>query len=288
MNKNKNKKKTISAGIVLFNPNIERLNENIQAIVGQVDRVILFDNGSSNYVQIKSFLHNNYPKCFLITSKRNKGIAYALNKIANVALTNGYKWLLTLDQDSVASDNLISTYEKYMYLPNVGQLTCNNKDRNLSKIHGTNNKIEEVKYCITSGTILNLDAWKKVNGFDSSMFIDRVDNEFCCALRAKGYKTYKLGFCGILHEMGNITKHYFFNKTVVVMNYNAMRYYYIAKNSILLARRYPHEENIIATLVHEIKIEIKILLYEKEKGKKILSILRGMRDGFYRKKTRSL
>ena len=66
MNKNKNKKKTISAGIVLFNPNIERLNENIQAIVGQVDRVILFDNGSSNYVQIKNFLHNNYPQCSLI------------------------------------------------------------------------------------------------------------------------------------------------------------------------------------------------------------------------------
>lgn len=37
----------IFAGIVLFNPEISRLKENITHILGQVDRLILVDNGSS-------------------------------------------------------------------------------------------------------------------------------------------------------------------------------------------------------------------------------------------------
>ena len=44
----------IFAGIVLFNPEISRLKENITHILGQVDRLILVDNGSSNKEEIQS------------------------------------------------------------------------------------------------------------------------------------------------------------------------------------------------------------------------------------------
>ena len=36
------------AGIVLFNPDLERLNENISAVITQVDNVLLVDNNSNN------------------------------------------------------------------------------------------------------------------------------------------------------------------------------------------------------------------------------------------------
>jgi rhamnosyltransferase len=44
--------KTLAA-IVLFNPEIERLNQNIEAIFNQVDDVVLIDNGSSNLNEVK-------------------------------------------------------------------------------------------------------------------------------------------------------------------------------------------------------------------------------------------
>ena len=36
------------AGIVLFNPSIQRLKENLDAITVQVDFTVLIDNGSNN------------------------------------------------------------------------------------------------------------------------------------------------------------------------------------------------------------------------------------------------
>lgn len=43
----------IIAGIVTFYPNFERLKENIDAIVTQVDHVILVDNGSEDLKKIR-------------------------------------------------------------------------------------------------------------------------------------------------------------------------------------------------------------------------------------------
>ena len=44
----------IFAGIVLFNPEINRLKENITHILGQVNQLILVDNGSNNKEEIRS------------------------------------------------------------------------------------------------------------------------------------------------------------------------------------------------------------------------------------------
>lgn len=276
----------IVAGIVLYNPKIKRLKENITSISKQVDELIFYDNGSRNVGKICALLNEVNCKYKLLQSHKNNGIAKALNEIALYALDHNYEWLLTLDQDSICFSNIINVYKKYLDLPNVGQLTCNNKDRNLNIEYENDYKVEAIKYCITSGTLLNLKAWRRVGGFDSSMFIDRVDNEFCCALRNKGYITYKINFYGILHEMGHISTHHILNKQIIAMNYSPFRYYYIAMNSILVARRYPNEESIGDNLLHQIKLNIKILIFEKDKLNKTFAILRGIYCGMRRTKKR--
>lgn len=74
------KKITIIAGIVLFNPEISRLKKNISTITNQVEKIVLFDNGSSNIEEIKEVALGN-SKLILIQSKKNIGIAAALNRI---------------------------------------------------------------------------------------------------------------------------------------------------------------------------------------------------------------
>ena len=70
----------IFAGIVLFNPEISRLKENITHILGQVDRLILVDNGSNNKEEVQSGIQNfNTDKILYIDLHKNKGIAAALN-----------------------------------------------------------------------------------------------------------------------------------------------------------------------------------------------------------------
>lgn len=73
------------AGIVLYNPDLGRLKENIESICKQVDKVILIDNGSDNIREIEDLI-KEYLNCILLKNGENMGIAYALNQILFVEL----------------------------------------------------------------------------------------------------------------------------------------------------------------------------------------------------------
>ena len=45
----------MTVGIVLYNPDIPRLRENISAIKPQVDKVVLIENGSKDTSYLKEF-----------------------------------------------------------------------------------------------------------------------------------------------------------------------------------------------------------------------------------------
>ena len=59
-----------------------------------------------------------------------------------------------------------------------------------------------IKRSITSGSLLSLNAWKAVGGFDERLFVDWVDYEFSCDLRAHGYGMVRNNGVTLLHEMG--------------------------------------------------------------------------------------
>ena len=68
----------VIAGIVLYNPNINRLIENVKAIENQVKMVLLVDNGSNNIDLVYSaFRRDN--SIMIICNGKNLGIARALN-----------------------------------------------------------------------------------------------------------------------------------------------------------------------------------------------------------------
>ena len=103
----------IYAGIVTFNPDIERLKENVCAICIQVPEVVIFDNGSSNFADIQeciSVFHN----AILIHSDENIGIAAALNRLMQWGSNNNYDWMLSLDQDSVCDASYVNKMKQYL------------------------------------------------------------------------------------------------------------------------------------------------------------------------------
>ena len=94
----------IITGIILYNPDLSRLRENISAILPQVDNVVLVENGSSDITYLKELEDE---KIELIVNDENMGIAYALNQVMQYAHDNSYEWALTLDQDSVVPPGLV-------------------------------------------------------------------------------------------------------------------------------------------------------------------------------------
>ncbi len=281
------------AGIVTYNPDIERLNENILAIYKQVRVVFVVDNGSNNIDQIEkicSVKKNTY----LIKNNKNLGIASALNRIMCQAKNAGASWCLLLDQDSIPPIDIIDRYEKNLYESDVSILCPRIYDMNSSHELIECDGLEQVGVCITSGSFNNVEIWDKVGGFDERLFIDSVDNEYCIRLFFCGYKIYRDNSIVLLHELGKRENHFYKAAT----NHNQMRRYYIARNSIYVAKKYKaiamkHDKKnykiqnafldklISPTRIYlrQIQFIVIIILYEKQKREKIEKIIKGLKDG---------
>ena len=268
----------IVAGIVLYNPEINRLMENIACIYKQVDKVLLVDNNSNNIEGIKKSINlfikqNNISNTFfkIIYNKKNEGIAYALNEILNYAYDNKYEWFITLDQDSIARDKLIENYKKYINVNKIAMMTCVIRDRNFSEIHFPKNNFEYISRCITSGAFNNTEILKKIGGFDNYLFIDSVDFDICAMIIENGYKIIKINYEGLLHEVGHAIIVRPFLRREFVYNHSPQRVYYIIRNSIILMKKHRSLNN----MKNKIKLKKRkylILRYQNNREENKLNI----------------
>lgn len=269
----------ISAGIVLFNPDINRLKENISAAIVQCTHIYLVDNGSSNVDEVlESLRRYNQTKISFIRNEKNQGIAKALNQLTKAAQKDGFDWILTLDQDSVSPSNIIEEFKNYIDDQNTGMLCPVICDRNKGVIVEAKNGYKEIDECITSGSLLSIKAWDKIGQFDESMFIDGVDFDICYRLRKAGYKILQVQSVVLLHELGHIEYHRFLIWQVLVKNHSAFRKFYIARNTIYLARK--EHSSIVKATLQNIKLFLIAVCYEDEKWEKARKILQGTIDGF--------
>lgn len=269
----------ISAGIVLFNPDINRLKENISAVIVQCTHIYLVDNGSNNIDEVKELLNQyNQSKISILCNTENQGIAKALNQLTAAAQKGGFEWILTLDQDSIAPSNIVEEFEKYTNNLNAGMLCPVICDRNKGVVVEAKNGYREIDECITSGSLLNIKAWREIGGFDESMFIDGVDFDICYRLRKSGYKILCIQSVVLLHELGRIEYHRFIFWKVLVKNHSAFRKFYIARNTVYLARK--EHTNIVKAILQNMKLFLIAVCYEDDKWKKSKKILQGTVDGF--------
>lgn len=268
----------VLAGIVLYNPDIQRLKENYIAISEQVDSVVLVNNGSNNWESIQEEL--SHWNVAIINNKENRGIATALHQIMEYGIDNGADWVVTLDQDSVCRAGLVDAYKEWAHLDRVGILTCVIEDRNFSigSGFGEDEKWKEINQCITSASFISTEAYKNTDGFDEKMFIDSVDFDICLNMRRHGYKVYRINHVGLLHEVGCGKNVKLFQKDYIIYNHSPLRNYYMARNQAYLVNKYPEYFSKSKEAIREIRSEVLILLYEEAKVKKIRARWKGLKD----------
>lgn len=201
-------KMKIAAGIVTYNPDIVRLQENMDAVINQVDHLILVDNASINKDKWLEKLAN-IEKVTIIQNDSNQGIAAALNQILNCSESLGCEWTLTLDEDSVVPANMIEEYEKYIDMDRVAMIVPVIEDRTMEVIDADGAikmSHEYVDTAITSGTLMKNEIWKEVGRFTEKLFIDYVDFDYCMKLKKAQYKILRVNTVHLLHELGNATE----------------------------------------------------------------------------------
>lgn len=243
-----------AAGIVLYNPDIKRLKENLDAVCGQVERVYCYNNGLQNAGEIDALL-NAYGNIRVIGTGTNVGIATALNELTKEAEKDNIEWILTLDQDSVVCDGMVEALASFknekdvaIICPIIEDIRRKNETPAVAQ-----NTIDDVEFCITSGSFMNIQKTLGIGGFDEWLFIGLVDNEICYRIKLNGYRIIRNNAVILNHELGNLTPSRFENvylrlgnllhsETIKKLSYkravSPMRLYYATRNMIYLKKRY--------------------------------------------------
>lgn len=272
----------ILAGIVLYNPDIERLKLNIQSCIEQVDKIILVDNGSQNFEKIELYF-GAVGKIDIVRNSSNLGIAKALNQILETAINLNFDWFLTLDQDSVMDKNCVIEMNKVLECESIGIVCPQYRDVNLNIqesgcITDIFNIINNPCEVIQSGSLIKTCAAVAVGRFDEKLFIDYVDIDFNERIIRSGYKIMRVNSAVLFHELGKAEYRFFFGIKIFVDNHNAFRRYYITRNRLYIKRKYYGEFAYLRELAHLLLTVAKITLYEDDKGKKLSAIKRGVED----------
>lgn len=280
----------ICAIITIYNIGND-IHKSLNAIYDQVSEIILVDDGSD--VKTLSILKSleTKEKITVLYNKINSGISAALNKGVKYALSNKYSWILTLDQDSIVSPNMVRnmlfTYDCLneeiksnimIMVPHFIERGIEGPDYNNK--YDAEPSFELVSTEITSGNLVKAELYNKVGMYNEDFFIDFVDIEFCLRIKKLGYFIAKANNSTFSHNIGNSKRHKFLFKPVICTNHNFIRRYYITRNRLYLWKDYLTTDILwvlrdIRSFIGEI---IKIILWEDTKFLKMRMILRGLKD----------
>lgn len=268
-----------AAVVILYNPQ-NTINEILSSYIHSVDMIYVIDNSEELNINFSKSIDES--KCKYVFNGGNLGIAKALNIGCQMAINDGFKWVLTMDQDSsflsfnkeeiaaVITGNVNSEIALYYPTYIIGDTTYD-------KFLVENN---EPIVVMTSGNIINLDVYSSVNGFEEKLFIDYVDTDYCLKIKAVGCKISHLSSLRLQHALGNSRYVKFLFINALVTNHSHIRRYYITRNRFYVMKKYKKVSKIFFN--SELKVFInellKILFFESNKLLKIKSILKGYVD----------
>jgi len=275
--------------VVLFKPNIDKLNRNISTYLDGLNKLFIIDN-TPNADLSKTFKDKRIK---YIPLKDNKGIAYALNIGAKESINDGADWILTMDQDSSFIGDgfyeLKKFVEKFSKDEYIGKI-CDTKFESIGIVSALQVieqnagdyliGVTKPDVVMASGNLVNAKAYKKIKGFNEDMFIDCVDFDFCLNMRKHGYQILQLNFVRLKHYLGNTVKKRFLGLTMYADNHSSMRKYYEVRNRHYLYDMYHDEFPYYCKLeLGRTKKELlKIWLFEKDKMKKTRAMYIGYSD----------
>lgn len=277
----------VCAVIVTYQPD-EGFPARLERILAQFPLVIVVDNGSQSIAAEMLHQQATHPQVRLVTNQTNLGIATALNQGAELAMQQGFEWIVTFDQDTqVFPDLLAALIDVYEKCGGGNVLIGSNywdAHRKSDFVQCKNNirvGFLERKTLITSGTLLSLVLFKAIGSFRDDYFIDSVDHEFCLRARAHGCRI--LISCRSLmsHSIGAHVEKAGWLRQFMSFNHSPTRKYFIARNTIATVKSYFLQEPMWGMrqgwrLLSDFA---SILLFESEKLKKATAFMVGVAHG---------
>lgn len=207
----------VAAGVVLFGPDSGRLNALLDTVEPSVGRTFAFVNGRID-PDLAEALRARAPRLVLIEAPVNFGIATALNLLVAAASLAGFGRIVLFDQDSrppsdlvprlgAAMDDLLAGGERPAV---VGPLMVSPREgpayksprvfvRNGWAVRGSRVAVDILA---TSGSMIDIPAWRAVGKFRDDYFIDAVDLEWCFRAWSCGFSCWIARDVEMVHTVG--------------------------------------------------------------------------------------
>ncbi len=268
----------LAVTVVLYQPDADVV-KHIATYVGCTNHLYVIDNSTSVNFDVVHALQK-YPQVHYISMDGNKGIAAALNVGIRQAMQDGMEYLMTMDQDSCFSKDVLERY-----LKEAEEVFTQNPKAAMTGIYydgypmkEPGKDIEVADELITSGMIMRLSVAEKMGLYIEKLFIDYVDYEYCYRVRKNGYQCFMVNHCKLQHQIGGVNPTDRFGIHFKNHNeHNRVRQYYMARNVLYVMWHYP----TMATkwIKNLVKAPIKIWLVEDDKCGKLAGYMSGLADG---------
>ena len=279
----KNSTPQICAGIVSYNPSIDRLLLSISSLQAQVSKIFIVDNDSQNIDEITQKLAD-YKQVSVYRNNANLGIAYALNQMCSYAQREKYEWILTLDQDTICPRNLVSLMIPYTNREELGIICPAVNYEGWTCVAKKDISEEYVYACMTSASLTRLTYWSVVGGYRDDFFIDFVDNDYCMKLSLHGYKILRVYGCVINHQLGESGEINLFGiHRIRYSKHSPVRFYYMARNNYVFIKEYKSNINVPKEYCKLLFVISKGIFFSDHKMNSLKLAYRGIKDGKKRK-----
>ena len=283
-----------AVGVVAFDPKRELIVPLLRSALADADCAFVFINAIIDETVLHA-LHDLGPACRIIRSEHNLGVAEALNIIALQAILAGYPRVVVFDQDSQppqglvkglchAMDTLAAFGERPAVVgPAIVAPRGREGDFKSPRYFRAREKvpvggIEPVRYVITSGSLVDLTAFRAVGTFRSDFFMDSIDTEWCFRAWSRRFSCWYVPSLAMEHTIG---------EGLLLGRYprqSAMRMYTWFRNQVV-TMSLPHVPILwkVRLAVHAVALAAAVIFDARCDKRTVRSIGRALRDGWQRK-----
>ena len=289
---------SVGAVVVVYQPDMDRLQQLVVRLSTQVAAVALVNNGSVSSIRVDSFVAFDSPEAArikVLNPGQNLGVAAALNQGIRCLEARGCTLAWSFDQDSLpdanALDMLLGVWPHDAHVAALAPAICQQGRARplpylLTDAAGavraqTLDAAQEIAAAITSGLLVRIDVWQAVGGALETLFIDHVDTEWCNRARAAGWRILAAPSARISHQLGEPGPCFAGVGARPVVLRPPLRTYYMLRNGWLLGqmqatpagwRRYQRRQAA--------KIIAVALLHGPQRREQLSAILRAVRDAW--------
>jgi len=289
--------KNTCAICVTYNPDPKLLHTVLSTCALQVEWVFVLDNGTRE--DIRSWIPEaRNIECILLGT--NRGIAAAFNEGIARARTEGFQYILLLDQDSVIPDKMVDQYRGLLErlqatghaIAAIGPRYVNPRTKQLSsfvRFQWFRNTYLKPKvlsaavptdFLISSGSFYPVGIFEKVGLFDENLFIDHVDTEWCLRAASLGFQCFGAAEVIMEHSLGESEVQLWLFRRRTQPLHKPFRLYYIVRNSLLMYRM-PHVpfKWISGDVLRLARLLLMYCIFSPQRVAAIHFFFRGLFDG---------